>query len=503
MVPRDGRALYARALAGGWEGLIAKRAQSVYQPGQRTTDWRKIKILHEQEFVVGGWTEPRQSRLHLGALLIGVYDDRTSLRYAGRVGTGFDDRELARLITRLKPLEIGKSPFRDPPRSNEKTHWVRPTLVAQVKFTEWTADGSLRHPVYLGLRDDKAPKDVRHEGAEAGTVQASGFKESQVPTAEPETSSLLDQLRSLEDAHRDGTLSLPGGASLRVTNLHKVFWPKQKLTKGDLMRYYVEAAPFVLPAVADRPLVMKRFPNGIAAAPFYQHRATDPPEGVRVERVLEADGSGRQQIVGGDLTTLLYMTQLAAISQDPWFSRVASPHTADYVALDLDPMPGVTFAQVLDVAQWIRDELATLGATGVPKTSGADGAHVYIPLPPGTPYDAGLLFCQIVATVVAQKHPKLATVERSVKARGRRVYVDYLQNIPGKTLATAYSARASEYAGVSTPLTWDEVVKGVKREAFTIETVPARLRAVGDLWAALRTSKGVDLSRAMRYGQRR
>ncbi len=224
-----------------------------------------------------------------------------------------------------------------------------------------------------------------------------------------------------------------------------------KLTKGDLFRYYVQAAPFVLPAVADRPLVMKRFPNGIGGEPFYQHRVTAPPPGVRVEDVREADGSARPQIIGGDLTTLLYMTQLASISQDPWFSRVGSPDTADYVALDLDPMPDVPFTQVLEVARWIRDELATLGADGFPKTSGADGAHIYIPLPPGTPYETGLLFCQIVASVVSQKHPKQATVERSVKLRGRRVYVDYLQNIPGKTLATAYSARASEYAGVSTP----------------------------------------------------
>ena len=198
-----------------------------------------------------------------------------------------------------------------------------------------------------------------------------------------------------------------------------MFWPKLKLTKGDLFRYYVEAAPFILPAVADRPLVMKRFPNGIARRTVLPA----PRDGRRrracaSKHVREADGSARPQIVGGDLTTLLYMTQLAAISQDPWFSRVARPTTADYVALDLDPMPDVPFAQVLDVARWIRDELATLGAVGFPKTSGADGAHIYIPLPPGTPYEAGLLFCQIVATVVAQKHPKQATVERSVKARG-------------------------------------------------------------------------------------
>jgi bifunctional non-homologous end joining protein LigD len=304
----------------------------------------------------------------------------------------------------------------------------------------------------------------------------------------------------IENGRRDGIVLLPDGDHLSVTNLHKVFWPRQKLTKGDLLRYYVQAAPFILPAVDDRPLVMKRLPNGIAGQPFYQHRAPDRvPPGVRVEHV-QGDKTVPSRFIGGNLKTLLHMTQLAAISQDPWFSRVSSPGIADYAALDLDPPPGVPFRRVLDVARWIRDELASIGAAGVPKTSGADGLHIYIPLPPDTPYEAGLIFCQIIATVVAQKHPKIATVERMVRARGARVYIDYLQNIPGKTLATAYSARASDYAGVSTPLTWDEVDTGVQREAFTLDAMPARMRSVGDLWKALRTSKGVDLSRVSKYG---
>src|SRR5205814_5808498 len=186
------------------------------------------------------------------------------------------------------------------------------------------------------------------------------------------------------------------------------------------------------------------------------------------------------------------------ISQDPWFSRVQHPEFADYTAFDLDPSDGVPFERALDVARWIRDELAMLGAPGVAKTSGSDGLHIYVPLPAGTPYDAGLLFCQIVATVIASKHPKAATVERTVRARGNRVYVDYLQNIPGKTLATAYSARASDYAGVSTPLTWREVHDGVDREAFTLRTMPDRLKKVGDLWAGLRKAKGGALNRVAR-----
>jgi bifunctional non-homologous end joining protein LigD len=238
----------------------------------------------------------------------------------------------------------------------------------------------------------------------------------------------------------------------------------------------------------------------VAAPPFYQHRAAEVPPGVRTAVVSVVEK--RPQIIGGDLKTLLYMTQLAAISQDPWFSRVQHPEFADYSAFDLDPSAGVPFERVLDVARWIRDELDTLGAVGVAKTSGGDGLHIYIPLPAGTPYDAGLLYCQIVGTVVVQKHPKVATMERTVAARGKRVYIDCLQNILGKTLATAYSARASEYAGVSTPVTWQEIDEGFDHKAFTIETAPARFQKVGDLWAALRKSKGVDLTRVTRYAER-
>jgi bifunctional non-homologous end joining protein LigD len=513
MVRGDGRALHEEAMDRGWEGLIAKRADSLYKSGKRTPDWRKIKIVHEQEFVIGGWTEPRHTRSHFGALLLGVYQGG-ALEYVGHTGTGFNEKELARLMKLLQSRETATPPFPVKPKTNERPHWVKPELVAQIKFTEWTADGKLRHPVYLGLRDDKKPEEVRREDsprlpAASGARVRAGAGSARRPRspdltaasrlASNEVEALIDQLHAIEGARRDGVLTLPDGDTLKVTNLQKVFWPEQKLTKGDLFRYYVRVAPFICPAVADRPLVMNRYPNGIAAQPFYQHRVDNVPPGVRTEVVSVA--ARRAQIIGGSLKTLLYTTQLAAISQDPWFSRVDHPEDADHVALDLDPADGVPFARVLDVARWIHDELDALGAVGVPKTSGASGLHVYVPLPPGTPYEAGRLFCQIIATVVAQKHAGLATIERSVRARGRRVYVDYLQNIPGKTLASAYSARASDYAGVSTPLGWKEVDAGIDRREFTIESVPSRLGKVGDLWTPLRESAGIDLSRVQRYAE--
>lgn len=497
-VAGDGHPLHRRALDEGWEGLIVKEARAPYQSGRRSPAWRKLKVHNEQEFVIGGWTEPRQTRQYFGALLLGVYDGqkRGALRYVGHTGTGFDQKELARVWKLLQARKRDASPFSTTFKTNEPPHWVRPELVAQIRFTEWTADRKLRHPVYLGLRDDKRASEVMIEKAPSSKPAARNG---------PRVADVVDQLRALEDARRDGTITLPDGARVGITNPHKAFWPKLKLTKGDLLRYYATVAPLILPAVQDRPLVMKRFPNGIDAAAFYQQRSRleNPPPGVRIETldddldpISEPDA---RRFVGGSLITLLYMTQIAAISQDPWFSRVQSPLDADYVALDLDPGDDTPFSRVLEVARLVHDELDSLKVPSVPKTSGSSGLHIYIPLAPGTTYESGMLFCQIVATVIASRYPKLATVERTVRARRKgTVYVDFLQNILGKTLATAYSARASDYAGVSTPLTWKEIFDGIDPRDFTIVTAPRRFEEVGDLWARLRTSKPANLEAVFR-----
>lgn len=320
--------------------------------------------------------------------------------------------------------------------------------------------------------------------------------------------SLLTQLDEIEHGPGGGVITFPGGR-LEVSNLRKPFWPggskrtRPTLTKGDLFRHYVRVAPMILPVLADRPLVMKRYPNGIAGAPFYQHRAPDKvPPGVRIERVTTGSET-RPHLVGGSLTTLLYTAQLGSISQDPWFSRVESPGEIDHIAIDLDPPEDLPYARVLDVARWVRDALATLKAPGFAKTSGAGGLHVYVPMPPGTSYDSGFLFAQIVATMVAERHPKQATIERSIKARGRRIYVDYMQNVLGKTLASAYSARASEFAGVSTPITWDEIEAGVSPRDFTIATFAERIKDVGDVWTGLRKTKGPELGSLKRATEAR
>jgi len=510
----DGRAMHARAVAESWEGLIAKRLDSPYKSGKRSPDWRKLKLVRRQACVIGGWTDPRGSRPFFGALLLGVYDDNGRLQYIGHSGAGFTDEELGRVWKRLRAIETKTSPFATMPKTNERPHWVQPKLVAEVKFTEWTADNKLRHPTYLGLRDDIQLASVRREpdtvvrGPQGPAPLRPSSRDQAAERAQKTAlnkttvARLLEQIDRIDDQGGNGTLQLPSGERLEVSNLGKIFWPKLKLTKGDLFRHYARVAPYILPALADRPLVMKRYPNGVSGKPFYQHRAPDTiPAGVRVEQV-ETGTERRAHLVGGSLLTLLYTAQLASISQDPWFSRVNTTDMIDHVAIDLDPPDDFPFRRVLDVALWVRDELDALKAPGFVKTSGSGGVHIYVPMPPETPYGAGLLYAQIVATLVARKHPKAATVERSLKARGQRVYVDFMQNGLGKTLASAYSARANEFAGVSTPLTWDEVEAGVKPQDFTVQNIADRLEAAGDLWAPLRKSKGADLRAVMKYAER-
>lgn len=502
-VAGDGRALLERARRDDWEGLIVKDADSRYEGGRRSKAWRKLKLKKRAEFVVGGWTRPKGTRVALGALALGTPVGRgPGLRYAGNVGTGFTERSLASLGERLHLLARSTSPFTEGtvPRG---VRFVEPRLVCEVEYAEFTPDGHLRHPVFLGLRDDVTPAALRDESLPVparrvrhlSLVPPPTGHQARRPTPSAGVSSIVDRLHELEASGRDGTLAFDDGSRLDVTNLRKVFWPAHGLTKGDLLRYYTLVAPCILPVLADRPLVMKRFPNGVKGKSFYQHRAPDPlPAGVRVA-LIDADAGGESvpQLVGGTLQTLLYAAQIAAISQDPWFSRVGALEQADMVAIDLDPMPGVPFARVLDVARWVHEAIVLLGLPAAAKTSGASGLHIYFPLAPGTSYQSGLLLCQILATTVAARHPRVATVERSVARRGRTVYVDYLQNIQGKTLASAYSARASDFAGVSAPLRWEDFDTDVRPEDFTMASFANRLASVGDLWNPVLSGPPVDM----------
>jgi bifunctional non-homologous end joining protein LigD len=493
-VSTDGKKMLREARAHDWEGIIAKRADAPYEVGRRSHAWIKLKIERRQEFVVGGWTEPRKSREHIGAILLGYYNDRGELVYSGHTGTGFTRKSLLDMYQRLKRYERKTSPFSTTPKTNEKAHWTRPAVVAEIKFNEWTADGRLRQPVFLGIRDDKDPRDVVHEpeslvkapAAKHGRVRkkaARGASSSTLAAAPAEA--VAEQLEEIERNGGAGEIALDGG-TLEVSNLDKVFFPATKQTKGDLMRFYARVAPCLLPAIADRPLVMKRFPNGITGKAFYQQKApSDAPAGVRVEEICDDGMTTRNALVGGDLATLLYLAQLGAISVDPWHSRVPSIRYADYAIIDLDPGPRAPFRRVVEVALAVKEALDRLRMHAVPKTSGASGLHIAVPLPPRVPNDGARMVAELVATMVAERHPTIATVERWVKARpAGAVYVDFLQNIRGKTVAGVYSVRAQPRATVSTPLAWDEVNEDLDPAAFTMDTVLPRIEAVGDLWAS-------------------
>lgn len=298
------------------------------------------------------------------------------------------------------------------------------------------------------------------------------------------TASLLEQLTAIEEKGGEGSLDFGRGKTLKVSNLDKIFFPKEKHTKGDVMRYYTRIADFILPTIQNRPLVLKRFPNGIDGESFYQQKAseTTPPE-VRVE-IIETDGGVKQpRIVGGDLLTLLYTIQLGAISVDPWHSRIQSLEYADYTIIDLDPGPRATFPRVIQVARWAEEAIDGFGLHAAIKTSGSTGLHIYLPLPPRTPNEAATLVARMIATKVAEAHPKEATIERFVKARGAAtVYVDYLQNIQGKTVAGPYCARAKPGATVSTPLKWNELTDALDPCDFHLGNAAERFEEIGDIW---------------------
>jgi bifunctional non-homologous end joining protein LigD len=512
-----GRAMLARARTDGWEGVIAKRIDAPYQPGTRSRDWLKLKLEFRQEFVVGGWTEPRNTRQHIGAVLLGYYD-RGRFIYAGNMGGGFDNAGLAEMHALLAPLERKSSPFEETPRPREPVHWVTPRIVVEVKFNEWTTDGKLRQPIYVGTRDDKDPRSVKREPTSVQTKSkakrktvAASFVPSHtarksraknvvrstarksiaagVKKAAP-AGSVEQQLTAIERDGGDGTVQIKRGLALRVSSLGKIYFPDDGYTKGDVMRYYARIAPQILPVIADRPLVLKRTPEGIGGEVFFQQKPPEHvPPVVRVGTVVNDDGVSAERIVGGDLATLLYTVQIGCVSVDPWESRIDSLDAMDYTILDLDPGPRATFDRVVEVARWVKEELDERGLRAAVKTSGSRGLHVVIPLPLRTPYEAGLLLAQLIATRVADAHKRDATVERSVKARPpAAVYVDYLQNVKGKSVAGAYCVRAKPGATVSTPLQWKELNGRLDPRELTIETVPRRIVKLGDIWSsALKT----------------
>ena len=461
----DGRALYEAAREQGLEGVIAKRADSSYQPGRRTREWLKVKTHGRQEFLIAGYTKGQGRRSgRLGSLVLAV-NRGGELSYAGNCGTGFTDGEIDKLMRKLRPLERKTPPFAVVPKMPKVRKgdvvWVRPELVCEVEFAEWTHDGRLRAPSYKGLREDKAPGEVRRE-----------------------------QPLAVEERR--------GRRLLKLSNLDKVFWPDEGITKGDLLSYYREVAPALLPHLKDRPFTMKRYPDGWQGDHFFQKDApSHMPDWIprRPFTVSTRDSPRRRRRIEAPLVNdelaLLWMVNMGCIDMNTWYSRVDRPDRPDWVLFDLDPSPDVGFRETVRVALLVKEVLDALGLASFPKTSGADGFHVLVPVERRHTYDDTREFAEIVAGTLARLHRGLVTTEWS-KSKRRGVLVDANQNGEGKTIASVYSVRPRAAAPVSTPLRWDEVSEDLDPRDFTMDVVLARVVREGDLFeGVLRTRQSL------------
>jgi bifunctional non-homologous end joining protein LigD len=460
----DGDALFEAAEAQGFEGIIGKRARSTYQPGRRSREWVKVKTHGRQEFVIGGYTRGEGRRANsFGSLLLGVYDEGADkLRYVGSVGTGFNEKEIQRLLGLLRPLETSEpwfDPVPKPPRVRKgDIAWVEPRLVAEVEFVEWTHDQRLRAPSYQGLREDKGPREVHEE--------------------EP----LPRKLRK-------------GTRTLELSNLDKTFFRVERIAKGDLLAYYRAVAPVLVPHLKDRPFTMIRYPDGIDGKHFFQKDApSHMPAWIPRHRALVStrESPRRKKWVDfacvNDELALLWMVNMGCIDMNTWYSRVDKPDRPDFVLFDLDPSPDVGFRETVQVALLVKAALDAFGLVGYPKTSSAEGMHVLVPIERRYTYDDTRRFAEIVAGAIARTNRGLATTEWS-KSRRRGVLIDANQNGEGKTIASAYSVRPRRGAPVSTPLRWEEVSEDLDPMSFTMEAVRRRIEEHGDLFEGALTTK--------------
>jgi bifunctional non-homologous end joining protein LigD len=440
----------------GLEGILAKDCRSTYE-SRRSTCWLKLKVLNEQEFVIAGFT--KGEREYFGALVLGVHENG-KLRHVGQVGTGFDHKLMKAIYKRLEPLITQTCPFEKKPNIKDVT-WVRPNVICEVRFLEWTQDGILRAPVFIALREDKTPDEVVQEPAAAAPT---------APTGSLDLSGR--ELATTVDGHR-----------LKFTNLDKVLFPKDGWKKRDVIQFYDRVSPWLLPHLKDRPLSLKRYPNGIAEQFFFQKNAANHfPDWMRCEPIRESS-KVNHYVVADNRATLLYLANLGCIDQNPWMSRIESLDRPDWMLLDLDPVD-TSFDQIIQATLLVREVLAGLGLKGYPKTTGGDGMHVYVPLDPVYTYDHVRSFAEIVSHLALEREPNLFTTPRSVEKRKKgRVYFDYLQISMAKTIAAPYVIRAHDGAPVATPLDWKEVKPGLKPTDFRIDNTIERFERVGDLFA--------------------
>jgi bifunctional non-homologous end joining protein LigD len=518
---------FAAAERMGLEGIIAKRKSSTYHTNNRSKEWLKIKVSRRQEVIIAGYTRNEATSKQFSSLILAVWEGKT-LTYVGKVGTGFSDADQRKMLKQFEPYIVDKSPFKVIPDVNKKsrfqhkqlnaiTTWMKPELVCEVAYTEVTEDGVFRHPSFQGMRTDKnASEVVRERAADTEEIVLEVESELQVADKKEEGKSKREKGQSTtEDKHakaiRPPKVTIPktllnpkdetqvrklNGHELKFTSLSKIYWPEDKVTKRDMFNYYYQVADFILPYLKDRPQSLNRFPGGIHGKSFYQKDVKGKaPDWAKTFPYSTSDGEAKEYLVGDNEATLLWMASLGCIEINPWFSRIQSPDNPDYCVIDLDP-DKQNFDQVIEAANVVREVLEAIDVVSYPKTSGSTGIHIYIPMAAQYTYEQTQLFARIIVGIVNQKIPEFTTLERIISARKGKMYLDFLQNRPGATIAGPYSLRPKPGATVSMPLEWKEVKPGLKMKDFTIFNTIERLKKKGDIFKGV-LGKGVDLEKAI------
>jgi bifunctional non-homologous end joining protein LigD len=517
----DGKEFFQVAIRQGLEGIMAKRASSIYQINKRTENWVKIKVNLRQEVIIAGFTQPRNTRKFFGSLLLGLYDgDR--LVYVGHTGSGFNTKSLEQIHKKLQPLIADECPFEKCPKGNMPVTWVKPKLVCEIKFAEWTKDRIARQPIFMGLREDKKAKDVTFEKSvnidmikkatrekRQGTRKKAAPKKSAKSSPSKSAKPAVSKKKSVKSVAKNSGKQIDfrageeqqvilDGNELKLTNLNKLYWKKEKFSKGDMINYYFKAAPYILPYMIDRPQSLNRHPNGIDGPNFFQKDQRGKlPEWMQThEDFSESTNETIEYLVCSNEATLIYMANLGCIEMHPWHSRSQSWQYPDWCLIDLDPDKPNTFNQVIEVAKLVKEVLDSIGADACVKTSGSSGIHIYIPLGAKYDYDQSKQLAELVVTLVNHELPDLTSVERSPSKRKGKIYLDFLQNRQTQTAAAPYSLRPKPGVPVSTPLDWSELKKGLTPTTYNAKNIFDRLKVEGDLFKPV-LGKGIDLQKVL------
>ncbi|GAA4331517.1 DNA ligase D [Mucilaginibacter gynuensis] len=526
----NGIDFFAAAEKMGLEGFIAKKADSVYTSDLLSKEWLKVKVQRRQEVVIAGYTQNEGTGKSFSALVLGVYKGK-ELQFVGKVGTGFSDKLQKEMMAQFKPLITDESPFNyevdvdkptrfRPKRTGAKPTWLKPELVCEVGFAEVTGDGVFRQASFKGMRSDKKAKDVVLETpvdteatlAEAETsIPETIEKPRSTPSKTTTKAKAKDaglklepikttERKTLLNPTEDTQTKTVCGYQLKFNHVTKLYWPEDKITKGQMLNYYYKVGEYMMPYLKDRPMSLNRFPGGIHGQSFYQKNVTDKaPDWAKTFDHVTGEGKVTKYLVATDEASLLWMNSLGCIEINPWFSRAETPDNPDYCVIDLDPDKH-TYDQVVQAALEVKKVLDAIDVPAYPKTSGSTGIHIYIPLEGKYSYDQSQMFANIIVKLVHKEIPDFTSLERSIAARKGKMYLDFLQNRPGATIAGPYSLRPKPGATVSMPLAWDEVKPGLTIQHFNIHNALDRLKETGDLFKGV-LGEGIDLAKTIKKAQ--